>query len=195
MLELVETKKSHAELIACMRVHYTQPKGLIGRSICYAIYYDKKYYGHIVMGSATMHLPHERASSNLNEILCNTFFHLRRPAEGYPCRNITSKILLAFERQAIIDWYVRYGDIPRAIETLVQPPRTGEAYLRVGYSQVGMTKGFTCERVKDETNKKWGTTKKWDYSNPQPKLVFEKRIDANAYLIGIKRGEQLSLPL
>ncbi len=62
-----------------MKTHYSKPKGFVGRSICYAIYYDKIYYGHIVGGSATRFLPGRNEYLNitikdLNKVVNNIFF-------------------------------------------------------------------------------------------------------------------------
>lgn len=56
MLRLEITKRTDKRLLERMKGHYSQPKGFVGRNICYAIYYKDIYYGHIVWGSATKHL-------------------------------------------------------------------------------------------------------------------------------------------
>ena len=53
---LIETKKSDPRLQERMRVHYSSPGGLMARTICYAIMHNGVYYGHIVAGSACLHL-------------------------------------------------------------------------------------------------------------------------------------------
>ena len=54
ILELV--KRTDPRLLADMKIHYSQPKGFVGRNICYAILFDGIYYGGIVGGSSTLHL-------------------------------------------------------------------------------------------------------------------------------------------
>lgn len=76
-LELKITPKSDKRIKILMKYHYSKPKGFVGRSICYAIYYDDVYYGHIVGGSATLHLPNRNkyvSENNLNLIVNNVFF-------------------------------------------------------------------------------------------------------------------------
>lgn len=50
-------KKSDKGILSCMNVHYSQPKGFVGRSICAEIIVDNITYGYIVGGSATRFLP------------------------------------------------------------------------------------------------------------------------------------------
>ena len=50
------TSKKDKDLQSLMLRHYTKPKGFVGRSICYAIYYNNTYYGHILGGSSTLYL-------------------------------------------------------------------------------------------------------------------------------------------
>ena len=67
-------KRTDPRILANMAVHYSQPRGFVGRNICYAVVNDGLYYGSIVGGSATLHLPgrddffkreRERESTNL----------------------------------------------------------------------------------------------------------------------------------
>ena len=48
MIRLEITLKNDERLKQSMAKHYTKPKGFVGRSICYAIYYNDIYYGHII---------------------------------------------------------------------------------------------------------------------------------------------------
>jgi len=57
MLLLQIVKRTDARILENMKNHYSQPKGFVGRNICYAILWNNKYYGSIVGGSATLHLP------------------------------------------------------------------------------------------------------------------------------------------
>lgn len=163
-----------------MAEHYSHPKGFVGRNICYAIYYNDVYYGHIVGGSATMYLSgrdefFDIDKSQLNGIVNNIFFNISPPPDGkYPIRNFTTKVVRAFREQIILDWESKYGDVVMGFETLVEPPRTGELYLRDGWMHVGTTRGLTCKRVAgpiDETEKYRGV-RVWTYDNLRPKYVL-----------------------
>lgn len=50
-------KKTETRLRLDMSRHYSRPKGFVGRSICFGVYYNNVRYGSIVAGSALMHLP------------------------------------------------------------------------------------------------------------------------------------------
>ena len=56
-LALEPIKRTDPRILANMAIHYSQPKGFVGRNICYAVTHDGLYYGSIVGGSATLHLP------------------------------------------------------------------------------------------------------------------------------------------
>lgn len=174
-------KRTSPRLLEEMARHYSQPKGFVGRNICYEVCWGDKTYGHIVGGSATRHLPGRdefltvHAKDVLNQIVNNIFFHLE-PQPDYPKRNFTTLVVKAFETRVQLDWQQKYGDVVLALETLVELPRTGECYRRAGWTQVGQTKGFTCKRVAGKGTDSWGGKRVWDTENLRPKLVFIKRL-------------------
>lgn len=174
-------------------MHYSKPKGFVGRSICYAIKYNNLLYGFIVGGSATKHLPNRDkfigtdAALVLNNIVNNIFFHVERVNGRYPVRNFVPKIILEWERRVRVDWENKYGDRVVAFESLVEPPRTGDSYLRAGWTRIGITKGYTCRRsvdtyfdlwsgkdLVDKDTESWSGKRLWDKKNLRPKLIFMK---------------------
>lgn len=160
-----------------MARHYSQPKGFVGRSICYAVECAENYYGHIVAGSSTLHLPgrHEALSStaaDLNRIVNNIFFHVEKVAGTYPFRNFVPAVIAAWRERVVDDWPGKYGDDVIGFETLVELPRTGECYRRDGWVEVGATKGQTCKRVGGKGTDSWGGKRVWDVVNLKPKRVF-----------------------
>lgn len=107
MLILEQIKRTDPKILKNMSIHYSKPKGFVGRNICYAIYWQtetqvlenhigeqnvttpivsKIYYGSIVGGSATMNLPgrneffnfEKSNSENLNQVINNIFFHVEK---------------------------------------------------------------------------------------------------------------------
>jgi len=187
-LQLQPIKRTDPRILANMAVHYSQPKGFVGRNICYAITYDGLYYGSIVGGSATLHLPGRDAffgrgaerESNLNQIVNNIFYHVDKVDGKYPLRWFTVAVLAAFRVQVVIDWKTRYGDDVIGFESLVELPRTGECYKRDGWTLVGQTVGYTCKRVAGQSTDAWTGRRVWN-TNPdqlRPKLVFVRRPDA-----------------
>lgn len=160
-----------------MAIHYSQPKGFVGRNLCYAILFSGIYYGHIVGGSSTLHLPgrHEvlrTTQADLNSIVNNIFFHAFKVEEKYPVRNFTAKILREYRAVIERDWPLQYGDRVIGHETLVELPRSGECYLRDGWTEVGLTKGQTCKRVAGPKKERWSGVRVWDRVNLRPKRVF-----------------------
>lgn len=183
MLALTITKRTDQRLLERMATHYSQPKGFVGRNICYAIEYDGRYYGHIVGGSATLYLPGRNeylgiTKATLGSVVNNIFYNVQ-PVDGrYPIRNFTSFVLKAFEAQIQEDWRARYGDTVVGFETLVELPRTGELYRRAGWQEVGRTVGYTCKRVAGKGTDTWSGKRVWDTDNLRPKVVLCKKVGA-----------------
>lgn len=178
-----------------MSIHYSQPKGFVGRNICYAIIYDDIYYGYIIGGSATLHLLGRNEFFNnisLNKIVNNIFYHIF-PNPKYPSRNFTVKVLKEFRSRIYYDWKNKYGDEIVGFESLVELPRTGEIYIRDGWTEVGITKGFTCKRISGIGTDSWGGRRIWNVDNLRPKRVFCRLIDDNVPLI--KTSKQITLGL
>lgn len=178
-LRLEVTKRTDPRLLARMAIHYSQPKGFIGRNICYAVYYNEVYYGHIVGGSATKHLQGRYeylglSKDNLNNIVNNLFFNINKIDGKYPTRNFTSKVVKKFIEVITLAWELKYGDRVLGFETLVEKPRTGDLYRKIGFAVVGETKGYTCKRVSGVGVDGWSGKRVWntDKNSLRPKLVL-----------------------
>ena len=176
-MELIITPKTDKRLLQRMAVHYSQPKGFVGRSICYAITHDSIYYGHIVAGSSTKYLPGRNeffSNANLNTIVNNVFYNISKINGAYPYHNFTSSVLRAFMDTCLVDWYKKYGDSVVGFETLIELPRTGELYKRCGFVEVGQTKGYTCKRISGKGTDSWSGKRVWntDKNSLRPKLVL-----------------------
>lgn len=178
-IKLLLVKRTYPKLLRDMSVHYSKPKGFVGRNLCYAIYWRSIYMGAIVAGSATRHLP-GRANfyneyglqPNLNNLVNNIFFHIEPLPHGYPERNFAQTCLRLFRDKVITDWLNYYGDCVLGFETLVELPRTGEIYLRDKWKVVGQTKGYTCKRVAGQGTDSWTGARVWDTVNLRPKIVL-----------------------
>ena len=172
MILLEPIKRTDPRLLQNMRVHYSQPKGFVGRNICYAVMANGHYYGAIVGGSTPKHLPGRPYKLPLNNCVNNLFYHIEGP---YPLRNFAQKVLLEYRKKIELDWFVKYGDFVEAHESLVELPRTGEVYRRDGWKLVGLTKGFTCKRTAGKGSDSWTGKRVWDTENLRPKHVFIKQ--------------------
>jgi len=162
-----------------MTIHYSQPKGFVGRQLIYKVYCESVCYGAIVGGSATKHLPgrfeYLGSKIHLNNIVNNTFFHIEKQEDKYPVRNFAQKVVKLWREKVSIDWRLKYSDDVIAFETLVELPRTGELYRRDGWIETGITKGFTCKRVAGISTDSWGGMRVWDKVNLRPKKVFVRK--------------------
>lgn len=181
MIRLEIIRRTDPRILADMAIHYSQPKGFVGRNICYAIIFNGTYYGTIVGGSATLHLvgrdeffglTKENKKRLLNQIVNNIFYHIEKKGGKYPIRNMVPAVLAMFREQIRLDWQVKYGDIVIGFESLIELPRTGEAYKRDGWQEVGITKGQTCKRVAGKGTDSWTGKRIWDTKNLRPKRVF-----------------------
>lgn len=180
MLVLQRIKRTDPRLLANMAVHYSKPKGFVGRNICYAITYDGVYYGSIVGGSATLHLPNRNeylgvTKANLRGVVNNIFFHVEKVNGKYPVRCFTEKVLRLFREQIAKDWQEKYGDSVKGFESLVELPRTGDCYKRDGWSLIGQTVGYTCKRTAGKGTDSWTGQRVWNVKDLKPKLVYAKK--------------------
>jgi len=181
MLRLVRTKRTDPKLLELMKIHYSHPKGFVGRNLCYAIYWDDTYHGHIVGGSATRFLPGRNEFLNieikdLNQVINNIFYHVFPVNDKYPTRNFTTFVLKNWMQLIKYDWKNKYGDNVIGFETLVELPRTGELYRRAGFHEVGTTIGYQCKRVAGTGTDNWSRKRVWNVIDLKPKLVLCKRI-------------------
>ena len=181
-MELKIVKRTSPPLLQEMERHYSQPKGFVGRNICYEIINKNVCYGHIVGGSATRFLAGRdeylgiRSLDSLNNIVNNIFYHIE-PRDGkYPERNFAQKAIMLFEKRITVDWKSKYGDDVIALESLVELPRTGECYLRAGWKKVGITKGYTCKRRAGKGTDGWTGKRVWNTTDLRPKFVLLKKI-------------------
>ncbi len=177
-IKLIQTKRTDTRLLERMSVHYSKPKGFVGRNICYAIEDNEgNYYGHIVAGSATLHLKGRHdflgtTKENLNSIVNNIFFNCKPVNNKYPMRNFTSEVVKLFVKTVMRDWQDKYGDKVIGFETLVEPPRTGELYMKSGFTVVGETLGFTCKRESGKSTDNWSGRRVWNTKELKPKIVL-----------------------
>lgn len=187
-IRLEVIKKSDSRMARDRSIHYSQPKGFVGRSICYAVLgpdsWGGHYFGSIVGGSATLHLDGRnqffglsKDSGKLNQIINNIFYHVEPTGGKYPTRNFTPRVLRMFRERAREDWFSKYGDEVLGYESLVELPRKGDLYLRDHWSEVGETKGFTCKRVGGQGTDSWSGKRVWDLKNLRPKRVFCRWVD------------------
>ena len=174
MLHLEKTTKNDPRLLDLMNIHYSRPKGFVGRCLCYAVLFNKDYYGYIVGGSAILlskcrdQFFDIKARSELRHYINNIFYHVSPINGKYPCRNFTSKVVEEWEKVVQQDWLIRYGDEVKGFETLVEPPRSGDLYKKVGYRLIGQTVGYRLRRPKGK--------KIYDTSDLYPKLIFCKKV-------------------
>ncbi len=175
MIDLVITKRTDNRLLDRMKNHYSKPKGFVGRNICYAVMFNDVYYGHVVGGSASLHLPGRNEYlevDDINKVVNNIFFNVSKVNGSYPLRNFTTQVIKQFTEQITNDWFCKYGDEVIGFETLVEPPREGTLYIKAGWSYVGMTKGFTCKRQAGDGTDSWSGKRVWNTKELRPKLVF-----------------------
>jgi hypothetical protein len=192
MIRLEPIKRTDSRILADMAIHYSQPKGFVGRNICYAVMVEDTYYGAIVGGSSTLHLvgrdeffglTKETKKQALKQIVNNIFYHVEKKNGRYPVRNMVPTVLQMFREQVAHDWQAKYGDYVIGFESLIELPRTGEAYKRDGWIEVGITKGQTCKRVAGKGTDAWTGKRAWDTKNLRPKRVFVKSVDTANPLI------------
>lgn len=177
-ITLQKIKRTDAQILKNMAIHYSQPKGFVGRNICYLIMAGDVCYGSMAGGSATRFLPGREIIGSLNNGVNNIFYHVEK-RDGYPTRNFTAKVLKLYRETIERDWLEKYSDAVAWHETLVELPRSGECYKRDGWQLVGQTKGYTCKRTSGKGTDSWSGRRVWDTVNLRPKLVFVREITSS----------------
>jgi hypothetical protein len=182
-IDLVLIKRTDPRILANMAVHYSAPKGFVGRNMCYAVICDGNYYGATVGGSATRFLPGRNEflgtkleDGSLNNIVANIFYHVEKVNGAYPVRNFTTEVIKLWREKMLKDWQAKYGNEVKGFETLVEPPRSGECYIRDGWTVVGQTKGYTCKREAGKGTDSWSGKRVWDTVNLRPKIVLCRKV-------------------
>lgn len=180
MLKLIRVPKSDPFVQGWMKVHYSAPKGFVGRQLIYLVFCNGILYGAIAAGSATRFLPGRKeffgGEIPLNNLVNNTFFHIQKQHGEYPLRNFTARVVAMWRNIVATDWPGTYGDSVFGWETLVELPRTGDLYARDGWTEVGTTKGYTCKRVAGKGTDSWTGKRVWDTKNLRPKRVFVREV-------------------
>lgn len=180
MIFLERIKRTDKRILSNMSIHYSQPRGFVGRNICYAIMVDNVCFGTIAGGSATRFLPGREVIGTLNNGINNIFFHIEKQGGAYPLRWFSAAILAEYRKVVEKDWKEKYGDNVFWHETLVELPREGQCYKKDGWSEVGITKGYTCKRIGGQGSDSWTGKRIWDTTNLRPKRVFVHLCDAIA---------------
>jgi len=184
VIRIEPVAKNDPELHRLMAVHYTHPKGFVGRQLFFHITWAGTLYGCIAFGSATRYLPGRPTSvADLTHGLNNIFYHIEKQDGRYPCRNFTTRALLLAEPLAIAAYETRYHDAVWWLESLVELPRTGDLYRKAGYREVGITKGYTCRRVGGNVlTEVFDGRRVWnmDPNSLRPKRVFLKDVPHEA---------------
>lgn len=92
-----------------MSIHYSHPKGFVGRQLIYKVFDNEEFVGVIVGGSATLHLPGRNEFFGdkyyINGIINNNFFHL---IDNHGDKNLGTKVLAKWRKQVVRDWEERY---------------------------------------------------------------------------------------
>lgn len=182
-LYLIPINKGNSKLHELMSIHYSAPKGFVGRQLIYQIIFGETSYGAIAAGSATRFLPGRTDFFNceipLNNLVNNTFFHLEKQSTKYPSRNFSTQVVALWRETVRQDWQTKYGDLVLGWETLVELPRTGELYRRDGWSEVAVTEGFTCKREAGQGTDSWTGKRVWNTTRLRPKKVFVREVEKN----------------
>ena len=180
-IDLIRIPKSNRQLQEWMAMHYSAPKGFVGRQLIYRVSVDDVIYGATAAGSATRFLPGRKTFFGrdipLNNMVNNTFFHIEKQGGRYPFGNFAARVVAAWRKKVLVDWLLYYGDVVLGWETLVELPRIGTLYACDGWTEVGMTKGQTCKRVAGESTDSLTGRRVWDTKNLRPKRVFVREVN------------------
>ncbi len=102
-------KRTDPRILTNMAIHYSQPKGFVGRNICYAVMLAGVCYGSIAGGSATRFLPGREIIGTLNNGVNNIFYHVEPGLAGYGRLPAHGVIGVEMESAALYTLAARFG--------------------------------------------------------------------------------------
>lgn len=150
-------KKSNPLFSSLYLTHYPGSKGIVGRSLCYLIYYNHKFAGIISASSPPpmkiFHNYFEMEKINNNIFLNNNAYRLENHT-----KNLGTQVLRAFRKRIKEDYFIKYHEKLIGLITFVEPPRTGAVYKADNWTYLGETEGKkVTRRGKNWMDKQWTT--------------------------------------
>jgi len=112
------------------------------RKLYWMIFEENNLIGVFGLGSC-FHRPKsvstymEKHNLQFNEVGNNIVFCL----SGFKGKNVGTKVLSLCRKDAIKWWYEKYGDMLKAFQTFILPPRTGAVYRADNWEMLGQTTG------------------------------------------------------
>ncbi|MBD3192545.1 MAG: DUF4338 domain-containing protein [Candidatus Heimdallarchaeota archaeon] len=138
------------------KYHYLPTHNFVGRRICYSIIDEES--SELLAISIWSNTPapslaardeylglddYSERVSTICKVCANNIRFLILPFVQVP--NLASRIISKTIKQLKKDWYEKYGDKLKYVETFVDPSRgfKGTCYLASSWKKVGMTKGYS----------------------------------------------------
>jgi hypothetical protein len=120
-----------------------------------------------------------------NEVANNIVYCLSNQQD----KNAGTKFLKLCRLDAIKWWQERYGDILKAFQTFILPPRTGAIYKADNWQQLGFTTGgktMTTRTLYGENIKNHPEAEKRKFKNGEIKYILREFKDSLSKLIFMK---------
>ena len=140
---LHKVKKSNGIFGKLFFEHYPGSRGIVGRCICYLVFWNRKFAGIIGV-----------ASPPINYLIFKNFFEL--PETNYVNnnvfrlvireKNLGTRVLKVFRNTVKKEYESKYGDKLAGLVTFVEPPRTGAVYKADNWKYLGKTQGKRMRR-------------------------------------------------
>lgn len=151
-LHLVCVPKSDGNFGNLFFSHYPKSKGIVGRTLCYNIFYKKRLIG--IIGGAS---PPKNYTIFKKYFECDERFFINnnvfRIIESE--KNLGTKILKLFRARIREDYFNKYKDKLLGIVTFVEKPRTGSLYKADNWNYLGETQGKRMRRNSDTWEKEF----------------------------------------
>jgi hypothetical protein len=125
-----------------------------------------------------------------NEIGNNIVFCLANQKN----KNAGTILLSMVRKDAISWWYERYGDLLKAFQTFILPPRTGAVYKADNWQQIGITSGSNVQvrtiRECDLEKYKDKDIRKSVYKSGEIRYIYHEFVITNKKLIFMKLNKE-----
>lgn len=154
-------RKSDPVYLEYRKNHYIPDRGIVGQSLQYLIFYDKKIVG-VIGGASSVFVSEDRdtffnlssekteKTIQLNSIINNNIFKL-----DYPAPNLATIVISKWRKIIAKDWEKLYGVQVCGFETFVveerlwnKKTRNGACYRAENWTLVGISKGYGKTNVR-----------------------------------------------
>lgn len=110
-------------------------------------------------------------------------------------KNAGTKLLKLCRQDAIKWWHERYGDILKAFQTFILPPRTGAVYKADNWEEIGRTTGSSqkTKNIRPNDIEKYDNVQKTTFSDGRVEYCvrLKNKVDPKIIFMKINKNKEI----